>query len=92
LHVSFLPAEAIGTAACATDCSQAGVSPRKEETIAMSITPVVKPGERDPKLPTGLPAAIVAAIALCSFMYVMYPGHGPIQGHMAVPAADAKPG
>jgi hypothetical protein len=52
----------------------------------------VKPGERDPNFPTGLPALIVAAIALCTFMYVMYPGHGPIQGHVAAPAADSRPG
>ncbi len=52
----------------------------------------VKPGERDPNLPIGLPAVVVAAIVLCTFMYVMYPGHGPIQGHVPSPAAHEKPG
>ena len=50
------------------------------------------PGERDPNMPPGLLPIAIVAVALCTFMYVMYPGHGPIQGHVAAPAANANPG
>ena len=52
----------------------------------------VKPGERDPNLPPGLIPIAIVAVVLCTFMYVIYPGHGPIQGHVSAPAAGAKPG
>ena len=57
----------------------------------------VPPGERDPSLPPGLPFVAVAVIVLGTLMYVLFPGHGPIQGHVNAPApppaADGgKPG
>lgn len=52
----------------------------------------VQPGERDPNLPPGLPVVAVAAIVLCTFLYVIYPGHGPMPGHVAAPAANVNPG
>lgn len=58
----------------------------------MRDTSRVQPGERDPNMPPGLFPIAVVAVALCTFMYVLYPGHGPIQGHVAAPAATAQPG
>ncbi len=58
----------------------------------MRDTSQVRPGERDPNMPPGLFPIAVVAVALCTFMYVLYPGHGPIQGHVAAPAANAQPG
>ena len=58
----------------------------------MSDASKIQPGQRDPNLPPGLPVVAVAAIMLCTLMYVIYPGHGPIQGHVAAPAANASPG
>jgi hypothetical protein len=60
----------------------------------MSPSSQVRPGERDPSMPPGLPVIAVAAIVLVTLMYVLFPGHGPIQGHVnaPVPAASDKPG
>ncbi len=58
----------------------------------MSNASQVQPGERDPNMPPGLLPIAIVAVALCTFMYVLYPGHGPIQGHVAAPAANANPG
>jgi hypothetical protein len=58
----------------------------------MSDTSQVEAYERDPKRPPGLLAVAIAAIVLGTFMYVLFPGHGPIQGHATAPAASANPG
>lgn len=58
----------------------------------MSDTSEVKPGERDPRRPAGLLAVAVAAIVLGTFMYVLFPGHGPIRGHVTGPEAGATKG
>lgn len=52
----------------------------------------VPPGQRDPHMPRGLILVAIAVIVLGSLMYVLYPGHGPIQGHSGVaPPASSQP-
>jgi hypothetical protein len=63
--------------------------PLRNENDIMSNAPQVKPGERDPVRPPGLAVVAIAAIALGALMCVLLPGHGPIQGHVTAPAADA---
>lgn len=58
----------------------------------MSDATQVQPGQRDPNMPRGRILIVIAAIALGSFMYVIYPGHGPMPGHVAAPPASATPG
>ena len=52
----------------------------------------VKPGERDPNTPPGLIPIAVVLVLLATRMYVLFPGHGPIQGHATAPAASADKG
>jgi hypothetical protein len=63
-----------------------------KENAIMSNASQVQPGERDPNMPPGLLPITIVAVALCTFMYVLFPGHGPIQGHVAAPAANTNPG
>lgn len=58
----------------------------------MSETLQIKPGERDPNMPRGLTLVIVAALVLGAFMYILFPGHGPIRGHAKAPTAAAGQG
>jgi hypothetical protein len=58
----------------------------------MSDRAPVQPGDRDPNMPPGLIPIAIAAVVLCTLLYVLYPGHGPIQGHVAAPAASQGSG
>lgn len=57
----------------------------------MSTAEQVPPGQRDPHMPRGLILVAIAAIVLGSLMYVLYPGHGPIRGHVSAPPATSQP-
>lgn len=58
----------------------------------MSDAPQVLPGERDPNVPRGRILVVIAAIVLGTLMYTIYPGHGPMQGHVAAPATNQPTG
>ena len=57
----------------------------------MTTPAQVAPGQRDPHMPRGLILVAIAAIVLGSLMYVLYPGHGPIRGHVSAPPAASQP-
>ncbi len=64
----------------------------RRENDAMSTAAQVTPGQRDPHMPRGLILVAIAALVLGTLMYVLYPGHGPIQGHVsAPPPASSQP-